>query len=130
MSLNDKKKLVEIAKVICRELRTNSTEAERILWDVVRNKKLEGKKFNRQYPFYHDITGKETFIIADFYCHQEKLIIELDGNYHQYRLKADEERTSILNYLGLRVIRFRNEDIINDLSGVIIKIQQELRVKT
>ena len=129
MSLNSKKKLVEIAKVICRELRTNATEAERILWEAVRNKKLEEKKFYRQYTFLHDITGKETFFVGDFYCHEKKLIIELDGKYHQYRLKEDKERTKILNYLGLRVIRFKNEEILNDLNRVIIKIKQELGVK-
>ena len=129
MSLNNKKKLVEIAKVVCRELRTNSTEAERILWEVARNKKLEGKKFYRQYPFFHDITGKETFFVGDFYCHDGKLIVELDGKYHQYRLKEDKDRTTILNYLGLRVIRFRNEEVINDLNMVIRKIKQELKIR-
>lgn len=127
MSLNNKKNLVEIAKVVCRELRTNSTEAERILWEVVRNKKL-GKKFYRQYPFFHDITGKETFFVGDFYCHDGKLIVELDGKYHQYRLKEDKERTRILNYLGLRVIRFRNEEVMHNLKGVIRKIKQELGI--
>ena len=129
MSLNNKKKLVEIAKAVCRELRLNSTEAERILWDTVRNKKLGGKKFYRQYPFFHDITGKETFFIGDFYCHDGELIVELDGKYHQYRLKEDKDRTTILNYLGLRVIRFRNEEVINDLHMVIRKIKQELGIK-
>ena len=129
MSLNNKKKLVKIAKVICRDLRTNSTEAERILWEVVRNKKLGEKKFYRQYPFFHDVTGKETFFVGDFYCHEEKLIIELDGKYHQYQLKEDTDRTTVLNYLGLRVIRFRNEEVINDLNMVIRKIKQELEIK-
>jgi very-short-patch-repair endonuclease len=129
MSLNNKKKIVEIAKVICMELRTNSTGAERLFWEAVRNKKLGGKKFYRQYPFFHDITGKETFFVGDFYCHEKKLIIELDEKYRQYRSKIDKERTRILNYLGLRVIRFRNDEIINDLNKVIIMIKQELRLK-
>lgn len=130
MSLNNKKKLVKVAKVVCRELRTNSTEAEKILWDAVRNKKLGGKKFYRQYPFFHDITGKETFFVGDFYCHDEKLIVELDGKYHQYQLKEDKERTKILNHLGLKVIKFNNEETKNDLSGVIRKIKQELGIKS
>ena len=128
MSLNNKKKLVDVAKVVCRELRKNSTEAEREFWEAVRTKKL-GKKFYRQFPFFHDITGKETFFVADFYCHEEKLIVELDGKYHQYRLKEDKERTKILNCLGLRVIRFRNEEIINDLSGVVMKIKKEMGLR-
>ena len=124
MSLNNKTKLVEIAKVICIELRNNSTKAEKKFWDMVRNKKLNGKKFYRQYPFFHDITGKETFFIADFFCYEEKLIIELDGKYHKYRLKEDKERIKILNHLGLRLIRFSNVEIINDLNGVMIKIKK------
>ncbi|MDZ7624692.1 MAG: DUF559 domain-containing protein [Ignavibacteriaceae bacterium] len=122
--LNNKKKLVEIAKVICRELRQNLTESEKKLWEAVRNRKLGGKKFYRQYPFFHDMTGKETFFVADFYSHEEKLILELDGKYHQYRLKEDKERTRILNYLGLRVIRFKNEEVINDINGVVMKIKK------
>jgi len=100
------------------------------LWEAVRNKKLGGKKFYRQYPFFHDVTGKETFFVTDFYCHEEKLIIELDGKYHQYRLKEDKERTKILNYLGLKEIRFRNEDIMSDLEGVIHKIKETLEIKS
>jgi very-short-patch-repair endonuclease len=129
MSLSNKHRLVEITKVVCRELRKNSTIAERLFWEAVRNKKL-GKKFYRQYPIFHDITGKETFFIADFYCHQEKLIIELDGKCHQYRLKEDKERTKILNYLGMRVIRFNNDEVINDLKNVLSKINRELEVSS
>lgn len=126
MSLNNKKKLVEVAKVVCRELRKNSTKAERIFWEQVRNRRFCGKKFYRQYPIFHDITGKETFFIADFFCFEEKLIVELDGRYHQYRLKEDEERTKILNHLGLSVIRFTNDEIENDLESVLLKLGKHL----
>ncbi len=120
MSLNNKKKLVEVAKIVCRDLRKNSTKAERIFWEQVRNRRFCGKKFYRQYPIFHDITGKETFFIADFFCFEEKLIVDMDGRYHQYRLKEDEERTKILNQLGLNVIRFTNDEIENDLENVLI----------
>ena len=123
MSLNIKKQLVEVAKVVCRELRKNSTNAEELIWQAVHNKKFEEMKFLRQHPFFHDVTGKETFFVADFYCHEEKLIIELDGKYHKYRLKEDEKRTEILNYLGVRVIRFTNEDVIKDLNNVLKKVK-------
>lgn len=128
MSLNSKHKLVEIAKVICRELRKNSTKAERTFWEKVRNKKFFGKKFYRQHPIFHDINGKETFFVVDFYCFSDKLIIELDGEYHPYRLKDDTERTTTLNYLGLRVIRFSNDEIIDNLEGVLIKVKEQLIV--
>jgi very-short-patch-repair endonuclease len=126
MSLNNKTKLVEIAKVVCRELRKNSTKAERILWEKLRNKKLSNKKIYRQYPIFHDIKGKETFFVADFFCYTDKLIIELDGKYHKHRLKEDEERTKILNHLGLRVIRLRNDEIINGLESVLLKLKNHL----
>ena len=126
MSLNNKSKLFEAAKVVCRELRKNSTKAERIFWEVIRNKKFYRKKFYRQYPILHDITGKETFFVADFFCFDEKLIIELDGKYHRYRLQEDKERTKILDRLGLRVIRFSNEEITNNLEEVLLKLKKTL----
>ena len=126
MSLNNKFKLFEAAKVVCRELRKNSTKAERIFWEVIRNKKFYRKKFYRQYPIFHDITGKETFFVADFFCFDEKLIIELDGKYHRYRLQEDKERTKILDRLGLRVIRFSNEEITNNLEEVLLKLKKTL----
>jgi very-short-patch-repair endonuclease len=126
MSLKHKKELVKVAKEVCRGLRKRSTKAEIILWEFLRRKNLSGKKFYRQYPFFHDMTGKETFFIADFYCHEEKLIIELDGKYHQYRLQGDEKRTHILNSLGVRVIRFKNDEVENNPECVVSKIKKHL----
>lgn len=77
----------------------------------------------RQHPLFYDIAGKESFFIADFYCHEEKLVIELDSIYHKYRFKEDKNRTQIINFLGMRVIRFKNEEVINDLENVIKKIR-------
>ena len=125
MSLNSKSKLVKVAKAVCRELRKNSTEAEKLFWQAVRNKKLNGKKFYRQYPLFYDITGKESFFISDFFCFEEKFIVELDGKYHQYKLKEDNNRTEILHGLGLRVVRFSNEEIINNLDNVLSKLKNE-----
>ena len=73
MSLNNKSKLFEAAKVVCRELRKNSTKAERIFWEVIRNKKFYRKKFYRQYPILHYITGKITFFVADFFALMKNL---------------------------------------------------------
>lgn len=126
MSLENKTKLVEIAKIVCRELRKNSTKAERILRQELRNKCFYGKKFYRQYPIFFDITGKETFFVADFFCYEGKPIVELDGRYHQYRLKEDSERTKILNHLGLTVVRFSNDEIVNNLVGILQKLKEYL----
>ena len=126
MSLNSKQKLTETAKLICRELRKNPTQAERMFWEMVRNKKFLGKKFYRQYPIFYDLSGKETFFITDFFCFEGKLVVELDGKYHLYRLKEDEERTKILNHLGLKVIRFSNEDIIKNINKVANVLEEKL----
>jgi len=123
MSLNRKKELRDIAKVVCRDLRKNSTMAEKIFWEAVRNKRFNGKKFYRQYPLFYDITGRESFFVADFYCHEENLVIELDGKIHQYRLKEDTIRTEILNYLGVKVLRYDNDEVINNLNDVLTKVK-------
>ncbi|MCZ7608579.1 MAG: endonuclease domain-containing protein [Ignavibacterium sp.] len=130
MSLNKKKELRELAKVVCRDLRKNSTEAEQLLWKFLRNRKLEGRKFLRQHPLFYDLTGRESFFVADFYCHEERLIIEVDGEYHKYRLTEDNIRGNIVNYLGIRIIRFTNEDVLNNLSKVIKEIKNNLLVNS
>lgn len=119
MSLNNKSKLVPIAKQLARELRKNSTSAVHIFWQAVRNRKFLNKKFYRQYPIYFDLLGKETFYIADFYCYEEKLIIEIDGGYHLRQKDYDKLRTEIINLLGIKVIRFTNEQVTNNLKNVL-----------
>jgi len=118
MSLNKKKELALLAKSIARELRKNSTKAEQMLWNIVRDRKLFGKKFLRQHPIFYDISGKESFFIADFYCHEKKFVIELDGEIHKYQLTKDNLRTEILNSLGLQVVRFTNGSVINEIDTV------------
>ena len=129
MSLNKKRELLSIAKVLCRDLRKNPTKAEKILWKALRNRKLLNMKFRRQQPIFHDLTGRETFFIADFYCHEKNLIIELDGTIHNFKIKQDKERTEILNSLGLRIIRFSNNEVENNLNNVIKKISKEVEFK-
>ena len=88
-----------------RELRANTTEPEKILWDRISNRQLDGFKFRRQHPI-------NTYI-ADFYCHQAKLVVELDGLIHYYpeNKEYDKSRNLEMEGLGIRVIRFRNEEI-------------------
>jgi len=126
MSLSKNRKLRLIAKVRCRELRKNSTNAEKIFWEIVRNRKFEGKKFNRQYPIFYDLQGKETFFIADFYCNEEKLVIELDGKIHNYTKEQDRLRTEIITLLGIRVIRFKNYEIEYCIEKVLNKLRNML----
>ena len=94
------------------ENRLKMTQAETILWEVVKNRKL-GIKFRRQHPI-----GK---FIADFYCHKVKLVIELDGEYHDDidQKNYDLERTKEFERLGLNIIRFTNDMVINKLEAVL-----------
>ena len=119
MSLNRKRELTEIAKIICRRLRKIQTPAERKLWEALKNRNTGGIKFLRQHPIFHDIKGKETFFVADFYCSQSKVVIELDGPIHNYKLKQDKERDNILNRMGLTVIRISNEEIEKELDSIL-----------
>jgi very-short-patch-repair endonuclease len=99
-----------------RILRKSMTETEKILWEKLRNNRLNGLKFRRQHPL--------GMFIADFYCHQKRLIIELDGGIHDIpeQKEYDEGRTFLLEEKGLRILRFRNEEIMNDLDSVLEKI--------
>ncbi len=99
-------------------LRNNMTTPESILWEAVKGNKVEGYKFRRQHPIH--------LYIADFYCHKLKLVIEIDGEYHnsETQLKKDQERTSYLNAQGIQIIRFTNSEVINNLNEVINKIKE------
>jgi len=104
-----------------RELRLRTTEAEQKLWSLLRNRQLKGKKFRRQ----HAIAN----YVADFYCNESKLVIELDGNYHTgaETKEYDKSRTNLLNELGITVLRFWNEEVIKDPGKVIKKISGYLQ---
>ncbi len=119
MSLNRKLQLVEFAKIKCRLLRKNATVAENILWQSLKNRRLNRKKFSRQYPIFFDIAGPETFFIVDFYCYESKLVIELDGEIHRFNMKKDIEREKILNLLGYNVLRFTNDEVEKDLDNIL-----------
>ncbi|GAT64124.1 cyclase [Paludibacter jiangxiensis] len=100
-----------------KELRENMTQAEMMLWEKLRRNQL-GVRFKPQHPI--DI------FIADFYCHPAKLVIEVDGQVHASQTDYDDGRTAELERLGITVIRFRNEEVFDDIDKVIRKIKQKL----
>ena len=104
------------------ELRSNQTKEEIILWKLLHEKKL-GQKFRRQ----HGIGA----YIADFYCPKKKLVIEIDGSQHEEKenKEYDEVRTKFFIGLEIEVIRFKNEEINNNLKQVISKIYEKLKEK-
>jgi very-short-patch-repair endonuclease len=124
MSRDRRAEIDRIATERARELRRESTPAEEILWQALRARRLDNLRFYRQRPIFHDVTGRETFFIPDFYCHQASLIIELDGEVHVDRVNEDNERTEILSLLGLQVIRFKNEEVLSNLDCVISRISE------
>jgi very-short-patch-repair endonuclease len=104
-----------------RVLRKKQTESELIFWEIVRNRRSLGLMFNRQYGIQYVLDGKIRFFIADFYCHEKKLVIEIDGKLHENQKEYDEIRTSIINQLGIKVSRFKNENIkdINNIAELL-----------
>ena len=108
-----------LARRAC-ELRNNPTEPERRLWNALRAKQLEGYKFRRQ-----DVIGRR---IVDFYCPAAKLAVEVDGDTHDPC--ADQARDGImLEHFGVRVLRFRNEDVMRNLEGVLAALLIKLRAR-
>lgn len=110
-----------ISKII-RELRRLQTKSEKAFWELVRNRNL-GVKFLRQFAISFEYEDKNRFFIADFYCSEKKLVVEIDGKIHEKQKDYDELRTQIINRLGIRVIRFTNEEI-EDMDCVKEKLME------
>jgi very-short-patch-repair endonuclease len=108
-------------KNLRKKLRNNSTDAERKLWQVLRKNQILGYKFTRQYG-----VGK---YIVDFYCSAFRLAIELDGSQHMEPKNKlyDGKRTEFLNSQRIKVIRFYDNDVFNNLPGVVEKIIQVIK---
>ncbi|MCG2778593.1 MAG: endonuclease domain-containing protein [Desulfobacterales bacterium] len=103
---------------IARDLRRSSTEAEKILWQRLRNKQLDGLKFRRQQAI-----GR---YIVDFVNFDRKLVIELDGGQHAVEKEKDRERDQWLQTQGFEVLRYWNNEILENLEGVLEVIRKKL----
>jgi very-short-patch-repair endonuclease len=123
--LNKKQKLYkDIPKhvtLLSRKLRNNMTESEKILWAKISKKQLNGLKFRRQFPI-----GR---YIADFYNHERKLIIEIDGSIHNEQKDYDKNRENNLEAHGYSIIRFTNDEVINNIDLVLEKILEKTNIK-
>ena len=114
-NINPGQKVTKEKQERARELRREMTPAEKILWKELRANKL-GVHFRRQQV----IQG----FIVDFYCHRAGLVIEVDGDIHDLRKEEDARREKALSSLGLRVVRFQNDEVMGDLSAVVGKIKE------
>ena len=107
--------MVNRLSTLAKNLRKNATDAERILWHQLRAKQLSGTKFRRQQPIKN--------YIVDFVSFEKRLIIELDGGQHAESTQKDQERDGILSEEGFTVLRFWNNEVLENLDGVLEKIR-------
>jgi very-short-patch-repair endonuclease len=103
------------------KMRKTPTKAEIVLWKNLKKLRNEGFIFRRQHPI--------EFFVADFYCHKAKLVVEADGEIHAFdkTKEKDESRSGELDRFGIKIIRFKNEEIINNIDLVIFKIKNQLK---
>lgn len=107
-----KNEKLELAK----SMRRRMTLAERGFWNMVRNEKVLGLHFRRQQVIHG--------FIADFFCNDLNLVVEIDGGIHEQQKDYDKLRTKIINQYGIKVIRFTNEEIINKSDWVLQKLKE------
>lgn len=118
--------LNRLIKQTVRNLRKEQTESEAVLWQELRNRKLLGKKFLRQHPIIFKWNKRTRFLIADFYCHEAKLVVELDGEIHDKQKDYDKVRDFVLKSLGIKVVRINNIEVKKRLPGVVKRLEKEL----
>ncbi len=112
--LNTEEKTRKYAK----RLRKKETKAEKKLWNLLKGRRCAGLKFRRQHPIH--------YYVADFYCHEERLIVEVDGGIHLVKsiIEHDENRTAELERYGIRILRFSNEQVMNNIDEVVLEIKK------
>ena len=117
MNTEKKHRIKPSLRQAARQLRRPQTPAEQRLWSRLRDRRLRGYKFRRQHPIDR--------FVADFYCAEAKLVVEIDGDSHADQRDYDVARTEYLNARGYTVIRFTNRDVNGQLEGVLQSIADE-----
>jgi very-short-patch-repair endonuclease len=111
MYFGAKPDVVELAK----SLRNGMTYNESLLWEKLKGKQICGVRFRRQHPI--------SLYIVDFYCHEAMLVVEVDGEIHYDRIDYDDGRSAEMEKFGIKVIRFTNFDVENNIEEVIKNIE-------
>jgi len=109
----------KILILFAKELRKNSTDAEKKLWECLRRKNINGLKFRRQEPIGN--------FIVDFVCYEKKLAIEIDGNQHLNQKYYDKDRDNWLKSNGFSVLRFGNDDVLKNINDILEIIKQSCK---
>jgi very-short-patch-repair endonuclease len=114
MAIRPSKRPSRETKERVKQLRVNATEPEKVLWDALRARNVGGLKFRRQHPVQP--------FIADFYCAEARLVVELDGDSHNCREEYDAQRDKFFHDTGLTVMRVTNRDVVTNIDGVAAAI--------
>ncbi len=102
-----------------RRLRKEMTPAEQVLWEAIRKDRLDGLHFRKQHPVHR--------FVLDFFCAKLNLCVEVDGAIHAEQRQRDEERTAHLAARGITVLRFTNDEVLNNIESVLTRIRAEAR---
>jgi very-short-patch-repair endonuclease len=105
-----------------RILRKNMTSYEKLLWEKLRLKQLCGVRFRRQHPI--------DFFIVDFYCHEARLVVEIDGEIHIQQREYDDGRSAEMERYSIKVIRFTNKEVGSNIENVVKRIENEIKNRT
>lgn len=105
--------------ILTRELRRNQTPHEKLVWEALRGKRLNWLKFHRQYPVPILHNGLQKVFVADFYCHEKRLVIEIDGAVHESCQEKDRVRDELMKLSGIKTLRFSNDEVENFLSNIL-----------
>ncbi len=115
-------------KIACRDLRKNMTESEKLLWHEIRSNKIWIKVYRQKAIFVkNEDSGFSRWIIADFYSPDNKLVIEIDWSIHKLKeiYELDREKEKLLKLRWYKIIRFTNQEVIENIDRVIAKIQTQ-----
>jgi very-short-patch-repair endonuclease len=112
VSLSLKQKMTGVA----RQFRKEPTASENILWQAIRGRKLDGRRFRRQQPI--------GVFVVDFLCSSERLIVEVDGGIHEFQQERDQERQNLLESLNFKVVRVTSTQVERDLDSALASIRQ------
>ena len=110
-------------RTITKKLRRDATVAENLFWQAVRNRQFLGLKFIRQYPISYKFENNSKIFVADFYCHEAKLVIEIDGPIHDSLEEKDTIKDLVLKEKGLTIYRYKNREIEHELPTVLNRLQ-------
>lgn len=117
MYFGAKPETFEAAKI----LRKNMTYHEKLLWERLKLKQINSVRFRRQHPI--------DFFIADFYCHEARLVVELDGEVHNNQREYDDGRSAEMERYFIKVLRFKNSDIEENIENVVKSIENEVSAR-